>query len=121
MVNPLIGRLLNAYDHPYQESDLKSVFDTLTPKEVEDGFYALVGHVVDLNKKIAEQDKLIKSYQHIGQTYVIQTGDTMFGISKKLTGDGDRYTELLEHNPEITNKHKIYPLNVLRIPPTWLP
>ncbi|MBE0596866.1 MAG: LysM peptidoglycan-binding domain-containing protein [Desulfuromonadales bacterium] len=42
-------------------------------------------------------------------TYVIQKGDTLWGISERFVKDPDYWPSLWSHNPEITNPHFIYP------------
>lgn len=37
------------------------------------------------------------------QIYVVQTGDNLWSIAQQLLGDGARWPEILDYNPEITN------------------
>lgn len=49
--------------------------------------------------------------------YEIQKGDTLWGIASKAYGNGARYTEIVEANPNvIDNPDRIYPGQKIRIP-----
>ncbi|MGE4578450.1 MAG: LysM peptidoglycan-binding domain-containing protein [Desulfuromonadales bacterium] len=43
------------------------------------------------------------------QTYIIQKGDTLWGISERFLKDTDYWPNLWSHNPFIGNPHLIYP------------
>lgn len=50
--------------------------------------------------------------------YTVQRGDTLSGIAKKQYGDAMKYKFLFEANrPMLEDPNKIYPGQVLRIPP----
>ena len=50
--------------------------------------------------------------------YTVKSGDTLGGIAKELLGNAMRYPEIFEANqPMLTDPNKIYPGQVLRIPP----
>ena len=63
---------------------------------------------------------LMKSSKLLLSTYEVKSGDTLFGIAKRFTGDGDNYVELTDANPDIHNKHLIYPGQVIKLPSKWL-
>ena len=49
--------------------------------------------------------------------HTVEKGDTLWAISKKALGDGNRYNEIFEANkPMLKHPDKIYPGQVLRIP-----
>jgi len=48
--------------------------------------------------------------------YTIKQNDTLFKIAQKLFGDGNRYPELLDLNPQITNPNLIRTGDVLEVP-----
>lgn len=51
------------------------------------------------------------------KTYVVKSGDSLWGIAKTYTGDGARYTELYNANKGIINNPSlIYPGQVLTLP-----
>ena len=50
--------------------------------------------------------------------YVVVSGDNLSKISKQFYGSPDKYTQIFEANkPMLTHPDKIYPGQVLRIPP----
>jgi nucleoid-associated protein YgaU len=50
--------------------------------------------------------------------YTVQKGDTLSKISKEMYGDANKYQQIFEANkPMLTHPDKIYPGQVLRIPP----
>ncbi len=51
------------------------------------------------------------------RTYTVQSGDTLWGISKQMYGEGSKYMKIFEANtPMLKDPDKIYPGQVLRIP-----
>lgn len=52
------------------------------------------------------------------RTYTVEKGDTLSGIAKKMYGDANKYPQIFEANkPMLKDPDKIYPGQVLRIPP----
>ncbi len=52
------------------------------------------------------------------QTHTVKRGDTLWAISKAAYGDGSKYPVIFEANkPMLSDPDKIYPGQVLRIPP----
>ncbi|MBA3486745.1 MAG: peptidoglycan-binding protein LysM [Lysobacter sp.] len=52
------------------------------------------------------------------KTYTVKSGDTLSGISKQVYGDAGKYQAIFEANkPMLKDPDKIYPGQVLRIPP----
>ena len=50
--------------------------------------------------------------------YTVVKGDTLSKISKEQYGDANKYQKIFEANkPMLSNPDKIYPGQVLRIPP----
>jgi LysM repeat protein len=49
-------------------------------------------------------------------TYIVRSGDTLSGIAGELLGDANRWSELLEANPQITDPQLIYPGDALVVP-----
>ena len=51
-------------------------------------------------------------------TYTVQSGDTLSGIAKQVYGNAGKYMVIFEANtPMLKDPNKIYPGQVLRIPP----
>ena len=52
------------------------------------------------------------------QMYVVVSGDNLSKISKQFYGTPNKYTQIFEANkPMLSDPDKIYPGQVLRIPP----
>ena len=52
------------------------------------------------------------------KTYTVESGDTLSGISKKMYGSANKYMVIFEANkPMLSDPDRIYPGQVLRIPP----
>ena len=52
------------------------------------------------------------------QMYVVKSGDNLSKISKEFYGTPNKYPQIFEANkPMLTSPDKIYPGQVLRIPP----
>ena len=50
--------------------------------------------------------------------YPVEKGDTLSGIAKRLYGDANKYMQIFEANkPMLSHPDKIYPGQVLRVPP----
>lgn len=53
-----------------------------------------------------------------GRFHTVERGDTLSGIAKKFYGDANAYNRIFEANkPMLSHPDKIYPGQVLRIPP----
>ena len=54
----------------------------------------------------------------VSRTYTVEKGDTLSGIAKKMYGNANKYPRIFEANkPMLKDPDKIYPGQVLRIPP----
>jgi len=51
--------------------------------------------------------------------YIIKGGDTLFKIAQKYTGNGNRYPEVLDLNPQIKNPDFIREGDMLNLPDSW--
>ena len=49
------------------------------------------------------------------RTHTVESGDTLWSISRKYYGDPGKYTLLLEYNPEIKGTHRLHKGQVLRL------
>jgi len=54
------------------------------------------------------------------QIYVVQVGDNLWSIAQQLLGDGGRWREIVDYNPELTDE-LLRPGQGLRIPSVSLP
>lgn len=107
--------------------------------EVDDLSVRVDGDVATVSGKVASQETREKvvlaagNVQGIAQVddrlevetpepeatmYTVQSGDTLWKISEEHYGDGSKYTVIFEANkPMLSDPDKIYPGQVLRIPP----
>jgi len=60
-------------------------------------------------EKAGKQDKASKDEQAQKTIYVVQRGDTVKKIAKKLYGDSDRYNEIVRLNPNLPKNNMIHP------------
>ncbi|QOY63721.1 peptidoglycan-binding protein LysM [Lysobacter sp. H21R4] len=52
------------------------------------------------------------------RTYTVKSGDSLSKIAKEMYGDASKYPQIFEANkPMLTDPDKIYPGQVLRVPP----
>lgn len=52
------------------------------------------------------------------RTYTVKSGDSLSRIAKEMYGDASKYPQIFEANkPMLTDPDKIYPGQVLRVPP----
>ncbi|WP_332671652.1 peptidoglycan-binding protein LysM [Aromatoleum sp.] len=60
----------------------------------------------------------VTSSEPEGRFHTVASGDTLSAIAKKYYGDANKYNAIFEANkPMLTHPDKIYPGQVLRIPP----
>ena len=50
-------------------------------------------------------------------TYVVASGDTLWGLSDRAFGDGFYWPTLWSYNPQVTNPHWIYPGDLIYLEP----
>lgn len=56
--------------------------------------------------------------QWISRTYTVKSGDTLSKISQEMYGEASKYQQIFEANkPMLSDPDKIYPGQVLRVPP----
>jgi len=56
--------------------------------------------------------------QWTSRTYTVKSGDTLSKIAKEMYGDAGKYPQIFEANrPMLKDPDKIYPGQVLRVPP----
>jgi TolA-binding protein len=66
-------------------------------------------------KPVAAEEKFQKKDGVLVQEVPVKKGDTLYGISRKFSGHGTYYPQILLFN-EIKDPNKIYPGNILKIP-----
>lgn len=98
------------------EGDVVTVHGTVPDQETREkivlalGNQAGVGGVAD-ELEVVEEDEP-------ATYYTVESGDTLWKISEAHYGKGARYMEIFEANtPLLSDPNRIYPGQVLRIPP----
>ncbi|MEZ5333006.1 MAG: peptidoglycan-binding protein LysM [Thermoanaerobaculia bacterium] len=65
-----------------------------------------------------QEDLEVDAAEQEATFYTVESGDTLWKISKEQYGEGGKYMLIFEANkPMLTDPDKIYPGQVLRIPP----
>ncbi|MDR6264600.1 MULTISPECIES: peptidoglycan-binding protein LysM [Rhodobacterales] len=93
------------------DGDKVSVGGTAVSQEMKEKVILAVGNV----EGVAAVDDSAGGTDPVFHT--VEKGDTLWAVSKKALGDGNRYNEIFEANkPMLSHPDKIYPGQVLRIP-----
>ena len=74
------------------------------------------GNIAGVEK--VDEQLTVKEAAPAAQYHTVVTGDTLSGIAKKFYGDANKYQSIFEANkPMLKHPDKIYPGQMLRIPP----
>ena len=93
------------------DGDTVSVAGSAVSQEMKEKVILAVGNV----EGVAAVDDSAGGDDPVFHT--VEKGDTLWAISKKTLGDGNRYNDIFEANkPMLSHPDKIYPGQVLRIP-----
>ena len=98
------------------EGDKVTVEGDVADQATKEKLIVAMGNV----KGVAKVDESIKAAapEPEATMYTVKSGDTLWAISKTHYGDGNKYPAIFEANkPMLTDPDKIYPGQVLRIPP----
>ena len=98
------------------EGDTVTVGGDVADQATKEKLIVAMGNV----KGVAKVDESIKAAapEPEATMYTVKSGDTLWAISKSHYGDGNKYPEIFEANkPMLSDPDKIYPGQVLRIPP----
>ena len=93
------------------DGDTVKVSGDAVSQEMKEKVILAVGNI----EGVAAVDDTVKGVDPVFHT--VEKGDSLWAISKKTLGDGNRYNEIFEANkPMLSDPDKIYPGQVLRIP-----
>lgn len=85
-------------------------------QEAREKLILAAGNVLGV-AKVEEEIAVANSAPEAG-FHTVEKGDTLWAVAKKAYGDGSKYTAIFEANkPMLSDPDKIYPGQVLRIPP----
>ena len=103
------------------EDDKATVFGEAADLATKEKVVLVVGNTegiatVDDNMTVAEVEEVAE--EEMAQFHTVQSGDTLGKIAKEFYGDAMKYPVIFEANkPMLQHPDKIYPGQVLRIPP----
>lgn len=93
------------------DGDTVKVSGNAVSQEIKEKVILAVGNI----EGVAAVDDSVKGGEPVFHT--VEKGDSLWAISSKALGDGNRYKEIFEANkPMLSHPDKIYPGQVLRIP-----
>ncbi len=98
------------------EGDKVVISGTAPSQEVKEKLILAAGNVAG----IAQVEENITTSNSAGEStyHTVEKGDTLWAIAKKAYGDGSKYNAIFEANkPMLSDPDKIYPGQLLRIPP----
>lgn len=88
----------------------------LPDQETKEKVIVAAGNVEGISKVEENIETAEKTPE--GTYHTVERGDTLWAIAKKNYGDGTKHTIIFEANrPMLSDPDKIYPGQVLRIPP----
>ncbi|MFO1118820.1 MAG: peptidoglycan-binding protein LysM [Rhodospirillales bacterium] len=97
------------------DGDKVVVSGSAPSQEIKEKIILALGNVTGVAKV---EDNISTPAGTAATFYTVQKGDTLSAISKKQYGDANKYNKIFEANkPMLTHPDKIYPGQVLRIPP----
>ncbi len=78
----------------------------------------VAGAGADFGNVTSHSDTVAGDSGWTSTTYTVESGDTLSKIAKQVYGDASKYPQIFEANkPMLKDPDKIYPGQVLRIPP----
>lgn len=97
------------------EGDTVKVDGAAADQATKEKIVLALGNVEGIAKV---EDNITASAGQAATFYTVKAGDTLSKISKQHYGDANKYNQIFEANkPMLTHPDKIYPGQVLRIPP----
>ena len=96
------------------DDDVATVGGTVATQEVREKVVLVVGNTMG----IARVDDQMELAAPASTFYTVESGDSLSKIAKEHYGDASKYHAIFEANkPMLSDPDKIYPGQVLRIPP----
>lgn len=98
------------------DGDTVKVSGKAASQEVKEKIVLALGNVTGVAK--VEEDITTEAPSEQATFYTVQSGDTLSKVAKEHYGDANKYMGIFEANkPMLSHPDKIYPGQVLRIPP----
>ncbi len=99
------------------DDGVATVWGTAPTQKVREATILAIGNVAGVARVVDHIE--VKEPAPESKFYTVVRGDTLGKIAKEHLGDARRYPEIFEANkPMLTDPDKIYPGQVLRIPPS---
>lgn len=109
---------LNIVETAGEEGDKEFSFELI--EYVEYGIKEKVAKVKTMSttkaKKVTKSSTTKDKNPTATTTYTVTNGDTLWGIAKRVYGDGSKYTKIVSANSDIKNPNLIYVGQVITIP-----
>ena len=101
----------------YASGDTVTLSGKVGSQEAREKVVLAAGNIAGVGKVI-DHDLIVESPEPEATFYTVQSGDSLSKIAKEQYGDAMKYPVIFEANkPMLTDPDKIYPGQVLRIPP----
>ena len=98
------------------EGDTVKVAGSASDNTTREKIVLALGNTLGIAK--VEEDINVEDEEPEATFYTVKKGDTLWAISAEHYGNGSKYETIFEANkPMLTHPDKIYPGQVLRIPP----
>lgn len=95
-------------------SKIASKYNNVTYQQIAKWNNISNPNVINIGQKLKIKTKVEKEETETYSTYVVQSGDSLYKISKTFLGDGNRYREIMQLNNLKTTT--IHPGQTLKIP-----
>lgn len=98
------------------EGDIVKVAGNTQSNSIREKIVLALGNTLGIAR--VEEDIAVAEDEPEATFYTVRKGDTLWAISSEQYGNGAKYEAIFEANkPMLTHPDKIYPGQVLRIPP----
>ncbi|PLW78153.1 peptidoglycan-binding protein LysM [Cohaesibacter celericrescens] len=98
------------------DGDTVKVAGATESSSIREKIILALGNTLGISK--VEEEIAVKNAEPDATFYTVKKGDTLWAISSKHYGNGAKYQGIFEANkPMLSHPDKIYPGQVLRIPP----
>jgi nucleoid-associated protein YgaU len=95
---------------------LVTLFGKCDSKATKEKAVLLAGNLKGV-ERVNDEHLECPASDEVSEYYTVQSGDSLWKISQKFYGDGNKYQKIFEANKEvIKNPDLIYPGQMLRIP-----
>lgn len=111
--------VINSFEYDHNAGEEEDIYYRLNIKQYKPYGVKLIETNATQNTTVRANSTNVASPTNTGG-YKVKSGDSLFAITKRYTGNGNRWKELYELNKsKINNPNLIYPNQVLTIPSGW--